>query len=172
MFFPAYINVAQYPNNGSTSSVFESQYSPLDICGETNTVDVQKLFEDSVFIASYRQDIYVSEINTRIDKIYKSFMENGGRHAGIVAWKVFLNIAIELVDLPFSDVLAQFSPSNDEIVFDLVFNKRIELSVGKYLDSLDDDNVMYSISIDNAPYTISCKNLYKLKDVLLESLAE
>ena len=83
---------------------------------------------------------------------------------------MFVAIGSELVDLPFKDVLAQYSPSNEEIKFDLLFDNGIEVSVAKFLDSLNDDRVMFSLRVDGEPYIINSKNLKELKNVLLETL--
>lgn len=176
MIVAPYINVDKYQNDGTSSCAIVSLYSPVSPANDnTRTVDIQQLFMNSAFMSSYRQNQLNAEkeaVSKRIDKICKSFVKNGGTGAGIVASKVFVNIAAELVDLPFSDVLAQYSPSNEEIAFDLAFNNRIEVSVGKYLDDLDDNDVMFSLSIDNEPYAINSKDLYQLKNVLLEALAK
>lgn len=176
MFAPVYIDINQDNNGGTSSCAIVSPYTPVsETPDDTHTVDIQKLRMDSVFMALYKQNEFLAEqeaVNERIEKVCKSFVENGGKQAGIVANKVFMNIAAELVDLPFSDILAQYSPSNEEIAFDLIFNKRIEVSIGKYLDDLDGDNVMFSISIDDELYAINSHDLYRLKNVLLEALAE
>ena len=176
MFAPLYIDTNQYNNGGTSSCAVVSPYTPVsETPDDTHTVDIQKLRMDSVFMALYKQNKLIAEqkaVNERIEKVCKSFIDNGGAQAGIVASKVFMNIAAELVDLPFSEILAQYSPSNEEIAFDLVFNKRIEVSIGKYLDDLDDDNVMFSLSVDDEPYAINSQDLYRLKNVLLEALAE
>ena len=89
----------------------------------------------------------------------------------MVAGKVFVEIAAEIVALPFNEILAQYSPSNNLILFDLSFNKGIEVSIGKNLDLSGDDNVMFSLSIDDEPYAINMKNIHELKNVLLETLS-
>ena len=176
MIASPYINVDQYQKDGTSSCAIVSLYLPVPVANdETRTVDIQQLLMNSAFMSSYRQNQLNAEkemVSKRIEKICKSFVKNGGKSAGIVTSKVFVNIAAELVDLPFSDVLAQYSPSNEEIAFDLAFNNRIEVSVGKYLDDLDNNDVMFSLSIDNEPYAISSKDLYQLKNVLLEALAK
>lgn len=171
-----YLNINQYQNDDTSSCAVVSRYAPiLRIYDESQTVDIRSLFSNSAFMIPFGQNQLKAEkeaVRVRIDKICKSFDDNGGQKAGIVASKVFANIAVELADLPFSDVLAQYSPSNDEIVFNLVFNNRIEVSVGKYLDDLDDNDVMFSLSIDTEPYIINSRDLYQLKNVLLEVLAK
>lgn len=176
MLASPYINTDQCQNGDTSSCAVVAHYTPISqMYDETRTVDIRSLFLNSAFMASFKQNQLKTEkeaVSRRIYKICKSFVDNGGQSAGIVASKVFINIAAELVDLPFSDVLAQYSPSNDEVAFNLAFNNRIEVSVGKYLDDLDDNDVMFSLSIDNVPYAINRKDLYQLKNVLLEVLAK
>lgn len=111
------------------------------------------------------------KVERRFERMLNSFISNGGASVGLVTWRVFHHLCLELIDLPFNDVLVQYSPSNDEIKVDMLFNKGLEISVAKYLNSVVDDNVFFTLRVGGEPYVISTKNLHDLKDVLKKTLS-
>ena len=163
-------------NNQLTSTcAYVAQYKSTEILDSNcSTANVADLYNDDTFVRTlYQQQCLTNLIamKERYSKIIMSFMQNGGGLLGIVGMKIFFQVGSVLMSLPFRDVLVQYSPSNSEILFDMSFKNNIEVSVGKYLDYLDGDNVMFSLSIDNEPYAISRKNINELKNVLLEMLS-
>ena len=172
---PAYIDIDYSDNRHSSSSAYFSVYTdvPSDNTN-TSTADLNDLWQDEAFMQSIKQYKIEAEqqaVRERIHLLCSSFIKNGGGTLGMVAAKVFIEIATEIVALPFNEILAQYSPSNNLILFDLSFNKGIEVSIGKNLDVSEDENVMFSLSIDDEPYAINMKNLHELKNVLLETLS-
>lgn len=177
MLATAYLNpdVACNEYGPMTSSAYVTQYYPTRVRDNVlSTASMQDLIENQDFVYSInrqREIVNQERVKERIRKMCSSFFAHAGETIGLVASRVFISIGSELVDLPFKDVLAQYSPSNEEIKFDLLFDKGIEVSIAKYLDSLVDDRVMFSLRVDGETYVISSKNLKDLKDVLLETLA-
>lgn len=175
---PAYFNVDYSDNRHSSSSAYYSYYSLYtDVSSDnhdTSTADLNDLWQDEAFMQSVRQHKLEADrqaVRQRIHQLCSSFINNGGGTLGMVAGKVFIEIAAEIVALPFNEILAQYSPSNNLILFDLSFNKGIEVSIGKNPDVSGDENVMFSLSIDDEPYAINMKNIHELKNVLLETLS-
>lgn len=160
---------------GPTSSAYVTQYYPTRVDDNVlSTASMQDLIENQDFVYSLNRQREVKKqkrVRERIHKMCSSFVAHSGNSISLVASRVFVSIGSELVDLPFIDVLAQYSPSNEEIKFDFLFDKGIEVSIAKFLDSLTDDRVMFSLRVDGEPYVINTKNLKDLKDVLLETLA-
>ena len=172
---PAYFNVDYSDNRHSSSSTYYSLYRPVSSDNhDTSTADLNDLWQDEAFMQSVRQHKLEADrqaVRQRIHQLCSSFINNGGGTIGMVAGKVFIEIAAEIVALPFNEILAQYSPSNNLILFDLSFNKGIEVSIGKNPDMSGDENVMFSLSIDDEPYAINMKNIHELKNVLLETLS-
>lgn len=172
---PAYINVDYSDNRLTSSSAYYSVYTGVSSENDnTSTADLNDLWQDEAFMRSIKQHKIEADrqaVRERIHKLCSSFIINGGGILGMVAGKVFVEIAAEIVVLPFNEVLAQYSPTNNLIIFDLSFNKGIEVSIGKNLDMSGDENVMFSLSIDDEPYAINMKNIHELKNVLLETLS-
>lgn len=160
-FCPPYINIDYSGNRQSSSSAYYSVYTNISSDErDSATANLNDLWQDEALMES-----------VRIHQLCSSFLKNGGEKLGMVAGKVFIELAAEIVALPYNDILAQFSPANNLILFDLSFNNGIEVSIGKNLDMLGDDNVMFSLSIDDEPYAINMKNIHQLKNVLLETLS-
>lgn len=172
---PAYFNVDYSDNRHSSSSAYYSLYTDVSSDNHgTSTADLNDLWQDEAFMQSVRQHKLEADrqaVRQRIHQLCSSFINNGGGTLGMVAGKVFIEIAAEIVALPFNEILAQYSPSNNLILFDLSFNKGIEVSIGKNPDVSGDENVMFSLSIDDEPYAINMKNIHELKNVLLETLS-
>ena len=172
---PAYFNVDYSDNRHSSSSAYYSLYTDVSSDNhDTSTADLNDLWQDEAFMQSVRQHKLEADrqaVRQRIHQLCSSFINNGGGTIGMVAGKVFIEIAAEIVALPFNEILAQYSPSNNLILFDLSFNKGIEVSIGKNPDMSGDENVMFSLSIDDEPYAINMKNIHELKNVLLETLS-
>lgn len=168
LFSPPYINIDYFGNRQSSSSAYYSVYTNISSDErDSATANLNDLWQDEALMESLRQ----YNLRQRIHQLCSSFLNNGGEKLGIVAGKVFIELAAEIVALPYNDILAQFSPANNLILFDLSFNNGIEVSIGKNLDMLGDNNVMFSLSIDDEPYAINMKNIHQLKNVLLETLS-
>ena len=172
----AYINpdVAKVDYRQVSGSAYVAQYYPSSVDDKTiSTANMQDLLRNQDFAFTLKRHLEkenLERIKERIHKLSSSFVAHGGSSIGLVARKVFIHIGSELVDLPFKDVLAQYSPSNEEIKIDLLFDNGIEVSIAKYLDTLADDLVAFSLRVDGEPYVINTKKLRDLKDVLLETL--
>lgn len=172
----AYINpdVARVDYRQDSGSAYVAQYYPSCVDDKAvSTANMQDLINNQDFAFMLKrnlEEVKLEHIKERIHKLSSSFVAHGGNVIGLVARMVFVHIGSELVDLPFKDVLAQYSPSNDEIKIDLLFDNGIEVSIAKYLDTLADDFVMFSLRVDGEPYVINTKKLHDLKDVLLETL--
>ena len=178
MFAPAaYINpdVARVEYRQNSGSAYVAQYYPARVDDKAfSTASMQDLLMNQDFAYTLKRQLEVEKrerVKERIHKMCASFVSHGGSEIGLVASRVFVHVGSELVDLPFKDVLAQYSPSNEEIKFDMLFEKGIEVSVAKYLDNLAEDLVMFSLRVDGEPYVINTKKLQDLKDVLLETLS-
>lgn len=165
-----YINDRQ-----SSSSEYVSYYHPSQVDDRRfSTADFSELLTnpDFVYVLRRQQEIEeLEKIKEKIKRLCGSFLSHGGDCIGIVAQRVFVSIASELIDLPFSEILAQYSPSNEEIRFDMLFENGLEVSIAKYLDSIVDDKVLFSLRVEGEPYIINSKRLEDLKNVLLETLS-
>ena len=175
-FSPLYINNIDYSGNRqSSSSAYYSVYTNISSDEQDSaTANLNDLWQDEALMESVRQYKLEAErqaVRKRIHQLCSSFLKNGGEKLGMVAGKVFIELAAEIVALPYNDILAQFSPANNLILFDLSFNNGIEVSIGKNIDMLGDNDVMFSLSIDDEPYAINMKNIHQLKNVLLETLS-